>query len=57
MSGPLCVSDDMKNSIDRQTRTSLDHHRQAQERLGSVERSDEGRRGHRTGRNHFVDGV
>ncbi|XP_024910960.1 roundabout homolog 2 isoform X7 [Cynoglossus semilaevis] len=48
MSGPLCVSDDMKNSIDRQTRTSLDHHRQAQERLGSVERSDEGRRGHRT---------
>lgn len=41
--------DDMKNSIDRQTRTSLDHHRQAQERLGSMERADDGRRGHKTG--------
>ncbi|XP_064158689.1 roundabout homolog 2 isoform X4 [Anguilla rostrata] len=30
-------------------RSSLERHRQAQERLGSAERGDEGRRGHRTG--------
>ncbi|XP_030007516.1 roundabout homolog 2 isoform X3 [Sphaeramia orbicularis] len=47
MSGPLSGPDDMKSSIDRQTRTSLDHHRQAQERLGSVDRADDGRRGHK----------
>uniref|UniRef100_A0AAQ5XT71 Roundabout, axon guidance receptor, homolog 2 (Drosophila) n=1 Tax=Amphiprion ocellaris TaxID=80972 RepID=A0AAQ5XT71_AMPOC len=48
MSGPLCGPDDMKSSIDRQTRTSLDHHRQAQDRLGSMDRADDGRRGHKT---------
>lgn len=47
MSGVL--SDDVKNSIDRQTRTTLDHHRQAQERLGSMDRADDGRRGNKTG--------
>lgn len=49
MSGPLCGPDDMKSSIDRQTRTSLDHHRQAHDRLGSMDRADDGRRGHKTG--------
>ncbi|KAG7243091.1 hypothetical protein INR49_016466 [Caranx melampygus] len=48
MSGPLSGPDDMKSSIDRQTRTSLDHHRQAQDRLGSMDRADDGRRGHKT---------
>lgn len=49
MSGPpLCGPDDMKSSIDRQTRTSLEHHRQAQDRLGSVDRAEDGRRGHKT---------
>uniref|UniRef100_A0A3Q1ESF0 Roundabout, axon guidance receptor, homolog 2 (Drosophila) n=1 Tax=Acanthochromis polyacanthus TaxID=80966 RepID=A0A3Q1ESF0_9TELE len=48
MSGPLCGPDDVKSSIDRQTRTSLDHHRQAQDRLGSMDRADDGRRGHKT---------
>ncbi|XP_069563431.1 roundabout homolog 2 isoform X7 [Brachyistius frenatus] len=48
MSGPLCGPEDMKSSIDRQTRTSLDHHRQAQDRLGSMDRADDGRRGHKT---------
>ncbi|XP_074534936.1 roundabout homolog 2 isoform X8 [Halichoeres trimaculatus] len=46
MSGVL--SDDVKNSMDRQTRTTLDHHRQAQERLGSMDRADDGRRGNKT---------
>lgn len=43
--------EEMKSSMDRQTRTSLERHRQAQaqERLGSMERGDEGRRGHKTG--------
>ncbi|XP_071351829.1 roundabout homolog 2 isoform X14 [Trachinotus anak] len=48
MSGPLSGPDDMKSSIDRQTRTSLEHHRQAQDRLGSMDRADDGRRGHKT---------
>ncbi|XP_038147917.1 roundabout homolog 2 isoform X6 [Cyprinodon tularosa] len=47
MSGLLCGSDDMKSSIDRQMRTSLEHHRQAQERLGSMDRADDARRGHK----------
>ncbi|KAM6988413.1 roundabout homolog 2 isoform 12-T12 [Tautogolabrus adspersus] len=42
------LSDDIKNSMDRQTRTTLDHHRQAQDRLGSMDRADDGRRGHKT---------
>lgn len=50
MSGALPVADDMKTSIDRQTRTSLEHHRQAQERLGSMDRADDGRRGLKTGK-------
>ncbi|XP_054455541.1 roundabout homolog 2 isoform X5 [Anoplopoma fimbria] len=48
MLGPLSGPDDMKSSIDRQTRTSLEHHRQVQDRLGSVDRTDDGRRGHKT---------
>lgn len=50
MSGLLCGSDDMKSSIDRQMRTSLEHHRQAQERLGSMDRADDARRGHKPGK-------
>nr|XP_057935108.1 roundabout homolog 2 isoform X4 [Doryrhamphus excisus] len=43
MSGPLCGGQE-----DRQmTRATLEHHRQVQDRLGSVERSDDGRRGHK----------
>ncbi|KAI1893574.1 hypothetical protein AGOR_G00125120 [Albula goreensis] len=41
--------DEMKTSLERQTRTSLERHRQAQERLGSTERAEEGRRGHKAG--------
>uniref|UniRef100_A0A8D2ZXP4 Roundabout, axon guidance receptor, homolog 2 (Drosophila) n=1 Tax=Scophthalmus maximus TaxID=52904 RepID=A0A8D2ZXP4_SCOMX len=48
MSGPLPGPDDMKSSIDRHTRTSLEQHRQAQDRLGSMDRADDGRRGHKT---------
>ncbi|XP_071781449.1 roundabout homolog 2 [Centroberyx gerrardi] len=48
MSGPLSGLEEMKSSIDRQTRTTLEHHRQAQDRLGSVDRADDGRRGHKT---------
>lgn len=42
-------ADEMKSSIDRQTRTSLEHHRQPQDRLGSMDRTDDGRRGQKTG--------
>ncbi|XP_026231298.1 roundabout homolog 2 isoform X11 [Anabas testudineus] len=45
---PMCGPDDIKSSMDRQTRTSLEHHRQTQDRLGSVDRADDGRRGHKT---------
>ncbi|MEQ2192879.1 hypothetical protein XENOCAPTIV_019008, partial [Xenoophorus captivus] len=48
MSGPLCGPDDMMSSIDRQTRTSLEHHRQGQDRLGSMDRADDARRGHKS---------
>ncbi|XP_036939049.1 roundabout homolog 2 isoform X13 [Acanthopagrus latus] len=48
MSGALSGPEDMKSSIDRQARTTLEHHRQAQDRLGSVDRADDGRRGHKT---------
>nr|XP_043888906.1 roundabout homolog 2 isoform X5 [Solea senegalensis] len=41
MSGPLCGPDDMKSSMDRQTRTTLENHR-------SMDRAEDGRRGHRT---------
>ncbi|XP_062329471.1 roundabout homolog 2 [Osmerus eperlanus] len=49
LSGPLTGLEEVKSSMDRQTRASLERHRQAQERLGSVERSEDGRRGQRTG--------
>ena len=50
LSGALSGLDDTKSSIDRQTRTSLEHHhRQAQDRLGSMDRAEDGRRGHKTG--------
>ncbi|XP_062242078.1 LOW QUALITY PROTEIN: roundabout homolog 2-like [Platichthys flesus] len=48
LSGPLSGPEDMKSSMDRQTRTSLEHYRQAQDRLGSVDRAEDGRRGHKT---------
>ncbi|KAM4627321.1 roundabout homolog 2 isoform 2-T2 [Polymixia lowei] len=48
MSGPLPGHEEMKSSIDRQTRTSLEHHRQAQDRLGSMDRGEDGRRAHKT---------
>uniref|UniRef100_A0A8C7ZGU6 Roundabout, axon guidance receptor, homolog 2 (Drosophila) n=1 Tax=Oryzias sinensis TaxID=183150 RepID=A0A8C7ZGU6_9TELE len=49
MSGPLCGPDDIKSSMDRHLRTSLEHHRQIQERLGSIERAEDGQRGQKTG--------
>ncbi|XP_029922880.1 roundabout homolog 2 isoform X7 [Myripristis murdjan] len=45
---PVSGLEEMKSSIDRQARTSLDHHRQAQDRLGSMDRAEDGRRGHKT---------
>ncbi|XP_060929477.1 roundabout homolog 2 [Limanda limanda] len=48
LSGPLSGPEDMKSSIDRQTRTTLEHYRQAQDRLGSVDRAEDGRRGNKT---------
>uniref|UniRef100_A0A3Q2NR96 Roundabout, axon guidance receptor, homolog 2 (Drosophila) n=1 Tax=Fundulus heteroclitus TaxID=8078 RepID=A0A3Q2NR96_FUNHE len=48
MSGPLCGPEDVKSSIDRQMRTSLEHHRQAQDRLGSMDRADDARWGHKS---------
>lgn len=53
MTGPLSGLEEMKSSMDRQARTSLEHHRQAQDRLGSIDRGEEGRRGHKTGRRMF----
>lgn len=44
MSGALSGSEDMKGSVERPARATLDHHhRHGQDRLGSVER------GHKTG--------
>ncbi|KAM6961029.1 roundabout homolog 2 [Aplochiton taeniatus] len=40
--------EEMKSSADRPMRASLERHRQLQERLGSIERGDDSRRGHRT---------
>ncbi|XP_045070619.1 roundabout homolog 2-like isoform X8 [Coregonus clupeaformis] len=45
---PLSGLEEMKSSMDRQTRTPLEHHRQAQDRLGSMDRGDDPRRGHKT---------
>lgn len=41
--------EEMKSCVDRQTRTSLDQHRQTQDRLGSMDRAEDGRRGQKTG--------
>lgn len=49
LSGGLSGPDDVKGSMDRQARATLEHHRQTQDRLGSMDRADDGRRGHKTG--------
>lgn len=49
ISGALSGPEDMKGSMDRQARSTLEHHRQTQDRLGSMDRADDGRRGHKTG--------
>lgn len=50
MSGGLSGSEDIKGSVERPARATLDHHhRHGQDRMGSVERADDGRRGHKTG--------
>lgn len=41
--------DEVKSSLERQTRTSLERHRHGQERLGSMERADEARRAQKNG--------
>ncbi|XP_066516417.1 roundabout homolog 2 [Hoplias malabaricus] len=46
---PMAGLEEVKNSLDRQTRTSLERHRQAQERLGSMERAEEARRAQKNG--------
>uniref|UniRef100_A0A8C7CV97 Roundabout, axon guidance receptor, homolog 2 (Drosophila) n=1 Tax=Oncorhynchus kisutch TaxID=8019 RepID=A0A8C7CV97_ONCKI len=46
---PLSGLEEMKSCMDRQTRTSLERHRQAQDRLASMDRGDDPRRGHKTG--------
>uniref|UniRef100_A0A6Q2XQG8 Roundabout, axon guidance receptor, homolog 2 (Drosophila) n=1 Tax=Esox lucius TaxID=8010 RepID=A0A6Q2XQG8_ESOLU len=45
---PLSGLEEVRSSMDRQTRTSLERHRQAQDRLGSMERGDDPRRGQKT---------
>nr|XP_046149733.1 roundabout homolog 2 isoform X2 [Oncorhynchus gorbuscha] len=45
---PLSGLEEMKSCMDRQTRTSLERHRQAQDRLASMDRGDDPRRGHQT---------
>uniref|UniRef100_A0A8C7FVJ9 Roundabout, axon guidance receptor, homolog 2 (Drosophila) n=1 Tax=Oncorhynchus kisutch TaxID=8019 RepID=A0A8C7FVJ9_ONCKI len=46
---PLSGLEEMKSCMDRQTRTSLERHCQAQDRLASMDRGDDPRRGHKTG--------
>ncbi|XP_057206389.1 roundabout homolog 2 isoform X8 [Triplophysa rosa] len=46
---PMMGLEEMKSSLDRQTRTSLERHWQAQDRLGSIERGEENRRGQKNG--------
>ncbi|KAK2831815.1 hypothetical protein Q7C36_016901 [Tachysurus vachellii] len=41
--------DEVKSSLERQTRTSLERHRHGQERLGSMERAEEARRAQKNG--------
>ncbi|XP_029571634.1 roundabout homolog 2 isoform X5 [Salmo trutta] len=45
---PLSGLEEMKSCMDRQTRTSLERHRQAQDRLASMDRGDDPRKGHKT---------
>ncbi|KAM8853926.1 roundabout homolog 2 isoform 3-T3 [Synchiropus picturatus] len=44
---PMSGQDDLKSSMDRPTRATLEHHRQVQDRLGSMDWADDGRRGHK----------
>ncbi|XP_049323078.1 roundabout homolog 2 isoform X2 [Astyanax mexicanus] len=46
---PMAGLEEVKSSLDRQARTSLERHRQAQERLGSMERAEEARRAQKNG--------
>uniref|UniRef100_A0A8C8CLI3 Roundabout, axon guidance receptor, homolog 2 (Drosophila) n=1 Tax=Oncorhynchus tshawytscha TaxID=74940 RepID=A0A8C8CLI3_ONCTS len=46
---PLSGLEEMKSCMDRQIRTSLERHCQAQDRLASMDRGDDPRRGHITG--------
>nr|XP_021337133.1 roundabout homolog 2 isoform X8 [Danio rerio] len=46
---PMMGLEEMRSSLDRQARTSLDRHQQVQDRLGSIERGDESRRGQKNG--------
>uniref|UniRef100_A0A671NY24 Roundabout, axon guidance receptor, homolog 2 (Drosophila) n=1 Tax=Sinocyclocheilus anshuiensis TaxID=1608454 RepID=A0A671NY24_9TELE len=46
---PMMGLEEMKSSLDRQARTSLERHQQALERLGSIERGEESRRGQKNG--------
>ncbi|XP_052363482.1 roundabout homolog 2-like isoform X1 [Oncorhynchus keta] len=50
MCGAMALSglEEMKSCMDRQTRTSLERHCQAQDRLASMDRGDDPRRGHKT---------
>lgn len=46
---PMMGLEEMKSSLDRQARTSQERHQQAQDRLGSIERGEESRRGQKNG--------
>ncbi len=46
---PMMGLEEIKSSLDRQARTSLERHQQAQDRLGSIERGEESRRGQKNG--------
>ncbi|XP_051962869.1 roundabout homolog 2 isoform X4 [Xyrauchen texanus] len=46
---PLMGLEEMKSSLDRQARTSLERHWQAQDRLGSIDQGDQNRRGQKNG--------
>ncbi|XP_016350474.1 roundabout homolog 2-like [Sinocyclocheilus anshuiensis] len=46
---PMMGLEEMKSSLDRQARTSLERHQHAQDRLGSIDRGEESRRGQKNG--------
>ncbi|XP_035390171.1 roundabout homolog 2 isoform X3 [Electrophorus electricus] len=46
---PAVGLEEVQSSLERQARTSLERHRQAQERLGSIERAEEARRAQKNG--------